>query len=430
MRRVLFYLLLGTCLVLTAAVSQRHGFQIDLSAQRMHSLSAAAGAALDALPAPLEITAFVPELPVQRAGIERVFAPYLAHSDSAVLRFVDPVAEPAKAREFGIRRHGEVHLVVGHRRERVAGADPAALDRALNRLALQGERWIVSFKGQGESEPDHGPGGLGRLADRLEDLGYRFVALDPRQLTEIPENTSVLLIAGPQQPYDAEVQAQILRFVERGGALLWLLEGPLPAAAERAFGVGLLPGVVVDAAAARYGLDSPDHAIVSDYPAGLLPYPPAAPCALKEARALRFAGEGDWREAGRLLSGPRSWNETAHLRGRIARNADAGEQAGPLPVGLALERFDGDRRQRAVFVGGSRFVGNGEVGEGGNMALAIGLVNWLSVNPLAADPVTAADLEVRWSPLLAGPLALGLMGLLPAAYLLSGLWWRGRRGRA
>ena len=116
-RRLLFFVLLAACIVLAAAVSQRHTWRLDLTAQRMHSLSPAAQAALGALSNPLEITAFVPDFAVQRTEIERLLAPYLAHPGRPALRFVDPVAQPALAREMGVARHGELQLVSGRRRE-------------------------------------------------------------------------------------------------------------------------------------------------------------------------------------------------------------------------------------------------------------------------------------------------------------------------
>jgi hypothetical protein len=430
LHRTLFFALLGACILLLAALSQRHDISVDLTAQRVHSLTPAARAALDALEEPLEITAFVPDYPVQRAQIEHLLTPYLAHPGRPVLRFVDPVRQPTLARDMGVARHGELQLAVGSRREVIATPSAATIDHALNRLALRGERWIVSFKGRGENAADDSPAGLSRFVSRVENLGYRFVAIDPRHTEALPDNAAVLLIAAARQDYGAHTLAQIERFVERGGALLWLLDDPLPDYVAQHFGVALQPGIVVDAAAAQHGFDSPDNAIVSDYPAAVLPHPPPAYSALKQARGLLLEARADWHLAGTLTSSPRSWNETGSLRGQIARDPDHGERPGPLALGLALQRTTDDLQQRAVFIGGRHFISNDQIGRGDNMALAVGLLNWLTSNPLDAGAPTAADLDIRWSPAVAGLLAVGLMGVLPAAYLALGLWWRARRRRA
>jgi len=430
-RRLLFYALLVICLILLARVGERHAFRLDLSTQRINSLSAGAARALDALHDGLQITAFMPDYPVQRAQLRQLLAPYLAHTPKASLEFVDPIREPGLAREHGVARHGEVHLISGPRREVIATPGRQTIDLALNRLALEGERWIVSLKGHGESGVDDTPGGLGRFVAHVERLGYRFVSLDPRQLDKLPENTALLLIAGARVAYAAHSEALIEGYVAGGGPLLWLVDGPLPDFVGRDLGIELLPGIVVDAAAARYQLDSPDNAIVSELPDELLAgQSDESVGVLKQARALRLSERSAWRPRLRLDSSPRSWNETGDLRGQIARDPQLGEQAGPLTVGVVMGRHDGQPGQDVAFIGSRYLVGNDQIGVAANIGLAVGLVRWLTANRALGDAPPPADLEIRWSPQLAGWLALSLMGGLPAAYLAAGLWRRARRRRA
>ena len=429
-QRWLFYALLLACLVLIARVGERHALRVDLSAQQINSLSATAGQALAALPEPLEITAFVPDFAVQRAQIEQLLAPYLAHPADVRFVYSDPVKHPEQARAAGVSRHGELHLRAGARREVITAPSNAAIDAALQRLARRGERWIVSLKGHGEYTLDDGPGGLGRFAASLEALGYRVISLDPRQLEQLPDNTAVLLIAAPDTPYPAHVSDLITRFATQGGSLLWLLGDTTATIAGLDLGIAELPGRIVDAAAAKYGLDSPDNAIVSDYPA-LLAQPPDSHSVLTRAHGLRIAPAGDWREAGRLLSSPRSWNETGVLSGQVTRDPALGELPGPLPVGLALQRDVSPQAQGRVWVIGSgQWLLNDRIGQAGNLQLASGLINWLSGNERLTGTRPAPGLEIRWSPLLGALVAIGLMAVLPLLYLTVGLWLRARRRRA
>lgn len=429
-RRMLFLALLGACVLLAARVSEQYAWRLDVSAQRIHSLSATAQGALDALQAPLEITAFIPDYPVQRAQIEHLLAPYLAHPGRPVLQFIDPVEQPALARERGVTRHGELQLQVGPRREVIPAPGTAAIDLALNRLALRGERWIVTFKGHGEAEVDDTPGGLARFVSQAEGIGYRFVAVDPRNTADLPDNTAVLLIAGPQRAYSEQTLAQIGRFMARGGPVMWLLDRAEPVVFPDGLRVDTLAGIVVDAAAAQHGMDSPDNAVVSDFPEALLQRPPDGASVFKRARGLTLATDAGWKVVGRLDSSPRSWNETGELHGRIARDPDLGEQAGPLSVGLALQRDSDGIGQRLLLIGSRHFITNDQIGQAHNLTLALGLLNWSSDNPLVAADSAAPGLDIRWSAQFAGLLALVLMGVLPAAYLAFGLWLRSRRRRA
>lgn len=429
LRRALFFALLLACLVLAARVGERFNWQADLSAQQVHTLSPAAASALGALTEPLQITAFIADRPVQRAEIERLLAPYLAHPSRPRLVFVDPVAEPAAARTAGVTGEIELHLASGARQEVLRRLEADALDAALHRLARRGDRWIVALAGHGEARVDPGPGGLSTLAGRLELLGYRVLSLEAAHLERLPANTAVLLLAAPERPYGPHARALIEDHLAGGGALLAVIgqAGP-PAIAGLA--VETLPGVVVDAAAAAQGADRPDHAVVDRYPPGLLARPPDGPALLRGARALRLAADSDWQLHSLLESSPRSWNETGGLRGEIRRDPALGEQAGPLAVGLALERGEDGPPQRALVLGSAPFLTNAELGRANNLALAAGLFNWLSANEAVTAPRVGPDQRLRWSPLTGGLTALVFMGVLPALYLATGLLLRARRRRA
>lgn len=434
LNRWLLFCLLLVCLVLVARIGERHKVQIDLSAGQINSLSAAATNALDALPGPLDIKAYAPDYPVQRAQIQQQLAPYLDHAypnhaGATTLTFIDPVKDPQLARAAGVAGHGELHLHVGDRREVVANPSRAAIDAALARLARQGDRWIVSLKGHGEALIDQRPDGLGHFVDRVETLGYRALSLDPRQLDRLPENTAVLLVAGPTRAYGTHVDALIARFIEEGGSVLWLVDSLPIALPALNLDIQPLPGVIVDAAAAQYGLADPDNAIVSDYPA-LLTNPPGGFSTLKRARGLQWSETPAWRVAGRLTSSARSWNETGALSGTLKRDPQLKETRGPLTVGLALER-DASQSGARLFVLGSRhMLGNSGIGQGNNLQLATAIVHWLSGNDRLSPARAAPDLDIRWSPTLAGILAVALMAVLPALYLATGLWLRARRRRA
>ena len=429
-RRLLFLVLLAAAVILTGRVGEHYPWQVDLSAHGINSLSDSAKQAMDALNPRLEITAITPDYPVQRAQLEQLLAPYLAHHSKPRFEFVDPVRAPDRARELGAERHGELQLRSGDRLEVIAEPDAASIDLALNRLALHGERWIVSLQGNGEHRLDDSPGGIAHLIQHVERLGYRIVPVDPRHVDSLPANTAVLLVAGPRQAYPEHSLQLIRRYLADGGSLLWLAGEDLPAWLANELGVEILPGNLVDAVAATHGLDEPDNAIVSDYPAELLPRAPQRHSVFKGARALSLhQNGGDWQLQGRLSSSPRSWNETGELRGRIARNPELDERAGPLDVALALQKTGADR-QRLVLVGGSQFVTNDHLGQGDNLALAVGLLRWLSDDAQLGPTRVAGDLDIDWSPRLAAVLAMGLMGVLPALYLATGLWLRYRRRRA
>jgi hypothetical protein len=429
-RRWLFLVLLGACVVLGTIAGDRLGLQWDLTRDAAHSLSAEGAAALDALGTGVEIEVYVPDLPVARAETERLLRTYRLHPAVSGFTVIDPVAEPDRARAAGVGGEAEVHLRHGERSEVVRRFDRRALDDALQRLALRGERWIVTLRGHGEAALDQGPDGLATLAQQLERLGYRVLALDPRATGDLPQNAALVVVAAPESDYPDAVEAQLQQHVERGGAVLWLYDRVFPAWAVQRLGLTPLPGIVVDAAAAAYGLERPEHAIVSEFPADLSLGGRQSHAVLYRARGLDAQPPDDWRVDGRLRSSAQSWNETGSLRGRIARDPQQGEHAGPVTVGVLMRPADGGTRGRVAVVGGAHWIGNAQIGRAGNLDLATGLVRWLTDNRALHVEPEAAALDIRWSPETAGTLAAVLMYLLPTLYIGAGLWLRYRRRRA
>jgi hypothetical protein len=428
LRRALFRLLLVTVVLLAIGVGTRFPGSLDVTRAGDHSLGAGALDALAALQEPWQITAYVADLPVQRAELERLLAPYRAHPRAPSVVVVDPVARPDIAREAGVSRPIELHIDSGARHEVVTALSPDSVEQALQRLALRGERWIVNLAGHGERATDAAPAGLGRLAASLERRGYRVVTIDPLATGTLPRNAAVVIAAAPTTDYPAALEDLLQAHVDRGGGLLWLFDEVFPAWVIDAVGVTPLPGIVVDAAAAEVGAQTPDHAVVTRLPAPLDVGGAWRHAVLYRARGIDVQTLAGWRLAGTVESTPRSWNETGALRGTVQRDSDLGERPGPITVGALWEQEGSGETGRLALIGGADWLANTQLGSGDNQALALGLVRWLSDNPVPAA-IDDGGLALRWSPRTPGHLALLLMYLLPAAYLAAGIVIRLRRRR-
>lgn len=432
LRRALFLVLLLACVIWSARISERYTVQLDVSTSGLHSLSEGARQALDQLDRGLFITAFLSELPVQRAALEQLLAPYLAHDSRPALRYVDPLKHPDQADALGARSPGELHLRWGERLEVLSQPTRATLDAALTRLALRGERWVVSLTGHGERDIDESPSGLSTFAEQARNLGYQVIALDARRMDRLPDNTAVLVVAAPQQAYADTTAAMIKSYLAEGGRVLWLggteRTATTPDLLTQLFGLHPLPGLVVDAAAARFGLDSPANAVASLEADEVLPRASQQPAALYRATAFEMSGSADWTEISRFRSSGQSWNETGNLTGRLRRDPDAGEQPGPLTIGIALQATTGESPGRLAYLGSAYPLSNAHIGRLGNPDLAFGLLRWLSENT-ALQAESLPSHQVRWSPQVGAGLALLSMGVLPIAYLLGGVWLRARRRR-
>ena len=417
----LFIVLVAACTLSAGSLLQRFNNPI-LQAPGSH-LSETLRQTLDALQGPVVVTAFAPELPLLRKRINKLIEPLQQHYPQLELKFVDPRKQPHLAQAQEIEHDGELVIEGLGRQQRVNSLSPAALERALTRLAHKGSPWVVALQGQGEADINNtAASGLSAFTALLEKQGYRVVGFNPLSSTQIPHNTAFVLVAAGRQDYAANSVQILQQYLDDGGRMLWLHEGDNGLALQKISGVQALPGTVVDPSSNRVGLASMRQLPLSRFPGELLPRVPQQYAVLNDAIALT-ANEA-WQSIATLQTGDQAWNETGSPDRHAQRNPLYGEQQGPLTVGVALQKA----QARLVVMGDSDFVRNDQLGIGSNRALALGLVNWLTGNQLStASP--ADDLAVNWSVTSAATAAAIHLFGLPLAYLLGGLLVRWRRTR-
>ena len=73
-----------------------------------------------------------------------------------------------------------------------------------------------------------GDDGLGTLAGQLRNVGLQVDSLETRRAEAIPDDASVLLVAGPRATFAESEVTMIRRWVEGGGSLLLAVEPLLP----------------------------------------------------------------------------------------------------------------------------------------------------------------------------------------------------------
>jgi ABC-type uncharacterized transport system involved in gliding motility auxiliary subunit len=434
LQNLLFYLLFITAVALTGWLSSRYSLAWDWSSGARNSLTEVSQQLLQRLESPLHITSFSPEDAGLRQQIREVVARYQRYSDKITLEFVNPDIQPDLARELGIRVTGELRLTYQGRSENLRTVTEEALSNTIQRLIQQRDHWISILEGHGErsfsGRANHDLGGFG---GELQRKGYHTQPLDLATSIDIPHNTAVLVIAGPQVDYRSDEVSRISSYIEDGGNLLWLLDpgslhGLEPVMEQ--LGLSLLPGTVVDANAATLGLESPAMALVPRYPDHPVTRDFELVTVYPHAAALEYAEAGPWKNTPLLNTLSRSWNETGLLQGEIERNQEQGEQAGPLTVGVILERAIENRQQRILVIGDGDFLSNSFLGNSGNLDLGLNVFRWLSGDDqlLNIPARTAPDRNLELSPTASVVLSLSFLFALPLLFLAAGLliWWRRR----
>lgn len=435
---LLFHLLLFSAVGLMAWLSTRYDAQWDWSANARNTLSPASQQLLARLDAPLYITCFAPENPLLRQQVREVIQRYQRYKPDTELSFINPETQPERARQLGISHNGELLLEYQGRSETLQTITEEQLSNALQRLAQQGEHWIVPVTGHGERNLEGQANfDLGDFGRELKNKGFHIQPLDLVTTPEIPGNTGLLVIASPRVAYLPSEAAQIRQYLQQGGNLLWLLDPDTQHGLEslaQTLGLRILPGTIVDANAGALKIDDPAVALVPRYPKHKATQGFELLSLYPHAVALE-AESGTWQASPILNTLEQSWNETGPLKGNISRDAAQGEQAGPLHIGIAFTRELADnrglRQQRVLVIGDGDFLSNAFLGNGGNLNLGLNLMRWLSDDEtlLNIPAKTATDLTLNLSKTATGVIGLGFLLVLPLGFISTGLiiWWRRRR---
>ncbi len=437
MRSRALHFLLALLIVLVAGAlgwwTAHHHTSIDLSANARHSLAKASIQALQAIKAPLSITAYVPAHHQARTAITELVARYQRYRPALKLNFTDPasVADVLRAQTIN---DGELVIHAGARDEHLKRYTEEAFTQALLRLVRQDTQWIAFVTGHGERRPT----GLANFdvrdwAEVLKGRGYRVQELNLAEQVAVPDNTALLVMASPQLAYLPGEVRLITDYVARGGALLWLLEPDTPAAFDalgRSLGVVRLPATVVDPIAQALGVENPAITVLTQYPAHAVTADFHATSLFPFAVPLVTHAPTGWEANNLLETGAKAWGETGAMAGHVGYAAGQ-DYAGPLALAITLTRRQAGREQRLVVVGDGDFLSNTYLGNGGNQDLGTRMVDWLTANEglLRIESRIAPDVRLelaRWQQAVIG---FGFLFILPLAFFANGVWlgWRRRR---
>ena len=439
-------------------LSNRQNKRWDLTANRQYSLSEQTVKLLQSLESPVKFTVFD-----QEARFER-FRPRLTeydyYSDQVEVEYIDPDKRPVPAKEYEIQTYGTVVVEYMGRRERVTTEQEQDLTNALIKVMNPQEKRVYFLSGHGEKDPaDTERTGYSSIIEALRRDNYQWEKLVLAQTNAIPENATVLVIAGPKTDLlDAEVE--LLRgYLARSGKMLIMLDPaenlkstaslPRLSALLNEWGVEATNSVIVDVS----GLTS-----VATVPVAAPPYPNHVVTdrfnlitMFPMARAIVPAkGAPPERTAQPLVqTTPRAWAEVnlASLEGDgLQPEPDKGDTTGPVSMAVAVavptkaddakpaESKEGEEQRnpetRLAVFGDSDFVANAYLGIEGNGDLFMNTVNWLAQQEslIAIRPKEAADRRLTMTANhVRGMFWLSIV-LVPALVLGTGVytWWRRR----
>lgn len=469
-------LLLG--LVVLVAVNYllaRQNKRWDLTAAQQYSLSDQTRRVLDGLDSPVRILVFAREsdFPFYQDRLEA----YAYQSTQVNVDYIDADRDPVLARQYEVQSYGTIVFDYNGRVERVLSESEQDLTNALIKV-VEGEPLTVYFlDGHGERDlTDPERNGYSTVSNALAQDNYQVNPLVLAQRTTVPEDATVVVVAGPQTDLlPGEVDA-LGAYMDRGGKLLVLIDPPPNGDAPTPVGLLRLIGdwgfevgtdVVVDGsgmgqifgadASVPIAADYPFHPITEQFNL-LTAYPLARSI---NASAVPVPGRIP---QSFIETSPQSWAEVnldELTGGAVELNEDVGDRPGPIAIGMALsvpgpnpassseaaapevDGADAENQEdpgsdesinppesRLAVIGDSDFATNGIVGIQGNRDLFLNTVSWLAQqeNLIAIRPREPDDRRLTLTADQQWRVSLLLLLFIPAAALSAGVytWWRRR----
>jgi len=468
-----------TLMILVHYLGQRHYHRWDVSVSDYYRLSDKTRSLLGSLDAEVSVFVFLRKHHEAYDEVRNLLSEYRYEADRIPslrfrVEFVDPDRDLARtrdlARKYDITEPNAIVFECGSRRkylgekdilehqyrligqtakkERVSFRGEQAFSSAIQSVT-QASRPIVYFlTGHGERniEDYDRNAGYSALARAMRQDNMEVRALFLAGEKGVPDDCSVLVIAGPDRKLSAAELESLKHYLARSGRLCVLLDPAVTTGLEgllESWGLQLARDVVVDPTQtftgrelmiAEYG----DHPITKKlHGVATMFYMP------RSVEAREAAGPVDDMPADRpsikvLASTSKNGWAEYNLEQSPARFDPEVDRQGPVPIAVAVEKGTVSgievqiRPTRLVVIGDSSFLSNGAMaqGVGGTLDFFLSAVNWLAerdaLMAIAAKPPDVIRLDMSQAQLrLTGFLLVGAVPILVS--IIGLLVWMRRR---
>jgi ABC-type uncharacterized transport system involved in gliding motility auxiliary subunit len=329
-----------------------------------------------------------------------------------------------------------------------------ALTNALVKLTRREKKKVYLLTGHNE-RPAEGEGagaeqGFQFAKDALSNENYDVETLLLAQKGDVPADANVVIAAGPTRPFLPEEIDALKRYMQRGGALLVMLD---PRAQTNlydmlsGYGVEVGDDVVVDRVQGLFG--RPVSPFAAEYPPHPITQGLREPTLFHMARSVEPKADAKPAMSVLVKTSPESWAErdldTFFKEGKAELGPN--DLKGPVPLAVAgqldlsapaagkqdaADAKDAQKHQaRLVVIGDTDFATNGLLRQFRNRDFFVNCVNWLlgDVEAISVRPNQARASRMQLTPQQFAQLRYLSLFVLPEAIAVCGVivWWRRRR---
>jgi ABC-type uncharacterized transport system involved in gliding motility auxiliary subunit len=213
-------------------LSSLHHGRLDLTTEKIYSLSSQSEQVVKNLKEPIKLIGFFPGGENQTA--RDLYATYAYASPKVTYQLVDPDKHPELAERYKVTVMNTTHIQVGSADSgegtNVTELSEEALTNAIIRATKNAKKVIEFLDGHGEADPNDAQSndGYGELKKDLEGEGYEIRKLELAQLPKVPDDTTIVVIAGPQKPLLPHEIEQLQDFLKRDGRIIAMFRPERP----------------------------------------------------------------------------------------------------------------------------------------------------------------------------------------------------------
>ena len=414
--------------------------KLDLTENKIHSLSDQSRKAIKRLKQPLQATLFA--TPGARERFRPLLENYSDLNNKFELEYVDPNKAPTRVKKLGIKRENTLHLSLNDKSQVIEELTEEKITNALLNILKKGKQTLCWITGHGEkSVLDEGPDGFFAFRQGLENQSYEVKEVTLATEAKIPADCNAIAIFGATSEFfDSEIKT-LSEYLEKGGNALFAIDkdlngkkGPTKLLTYlKKWHVSHTNKVVVDPISKVFGVDAAtpvlptfarQHPISREFGNQQCFFPimrsldiiPKAPAGLQV----------EWI----AQTSPKSWAESTlseFATGRVKFN-EGKDQRGPVNAAIAIKgkivQSKDTEESRIVVFGTSAFAGNTYARFGINLDMALNSASWvlrdesqISIRGNESEPgkiqlSQTAGLLIFWLTVVIIPLLIAGLGIV------------------
>jgi len=449
-------------LVAVNYLGTRQNKRWDLTSNQVFSLSDQTIRILKELKEPVHVTVFFDPRQGKEVHEDRLVE-FQYQTTRLTTEYIDPDRDPARASAAKIESVPTIVFDYQGRSERVNASTEQELTNALIKVVTGTTRKVYFTQGHGEKDlASSERTGLSTAVESMKQDNFAVDSLVLIQQKVIPEDATILVIAGPTTDFFAPEIEALNAYVARGGKVMVLMDPLLKGPAQPLltqfladWGIQAGTDVILDPSSGQVIGTDASVSVAAAYPPHPITQGFRVVTAYPLARSMTpIEGGSNSRVAQPVVStGPQSWAEAdlagiSAAKAQVEFNADKGDKQGPITVAAAVAAPatvtplaagnttpaapDAERKpeSRVVAIGDSDFAANTAIGLPGNRDFFVNALNWLSQqeNLIAVRPRQPEDRRLTMTDDAQNRIMILTLFIIPGLVFATGIytWWKRR----